>query len=72
MVANNIKVFRTASKLTQADFALRIGVTQETVSNWENSKTKPDIDQVLTMVDMGANIEYLLFGRGTPIMRMSA
>ena len=72
MVHENIKLFRVHSKLTQVEFAKRLGVSQVTISSWENSITTPDINHVLTMVEMGANINFLLHGVGSPLQRMSA
>jgi len=72
VVHENIKIFRIASKLTQSDFAQRIGVSQETICNWERGRTKPDIGHVLTMVEMGANIDYLLFSNGSPLQRIAS
>jgi len=72
VVSQNIKIFRVTLKLDQDEFAKRLGVTQPTISSWENGKTKPDVDHILTIVDMGANIYFILHGIGSPLMRMSA
>lgn len=58
--------------LNQDDFARRLGVTKQTISNWETDRTKPDMSQFLAMIDMGANIDFLLYGKGSPLQRMSA
>ena len=34
----NVKKLRTSLKISQADFAKLLGVTQKTVSNWEAGK----------------------------------
>jgi len=72
VVSQNIKTFRVVLKLDQDDFAKRLGVTQPTISSWETGKTKPDVGHILTMVEMGANIDFILHGIGSPLMRMSA
>ena len=72
MVHQNFKVIRIALGLNQEDFGKRIGVSKDTICNWERGKTKPDIGHVLTMVDIGANIDYLLYGIGSPLQRISA
>jgi DNA-binding XRE family transcriptional regulator len=72
LVHHNFKVIRIAFGLNQEDFGKRIGVSKDTICNWERGKTKPDIGHLLTIVDMGANINYLLHGNGSPLQRMSA
>lgn len=37
----NVKKLRTSLKISQADFAKLLGVTQKTVSNWEAGKVIP-------------------------------
>ena len=46
MLGNNIRIFRQKNKLTQLDLAKFLNVTQNTISNWENSVSKPTVDQV--------------------------
>jgi transcriptional regulator with XRE-family HTH domain len=40
-----IKRIRLASKLTQSEFALKIGYAPETISRWENGKKVPYFTQ---------------------------
>jgi len=72
VVSTNIKTFRVASRLDQSEFSKRLGVTQPTISSWENGKSEPTISQFLVMIEIGANIDYILFGRGSPLQRVSA
>jgi len=37
---------RKKSRMTQEEVADKLGVTRQTVSNWELGSTKPDIDQI--------------------------
>lgn len=41
MTPEEIKKFRRWLKMTQEDFARRLGVTQNSVSNWELGKVQP-------------------------------
>ena len=41
-IANDIIVYRQLNDLTQQEFARKIGVSRETVSNWEKGKTTPE------------------------------
>jgi transcriptional regulator with XRE-family HTH domain len=36
-----VRRVRTASKLTQAEFGLRLGFTYQTISNWERGSNVP-------------------------------
>ena len=40
-----IRRIRLASKLTQSEFALKIGYSPETISRWENGKRVPYFTQ---------------------------
>ncbi len=39
MTPTTLKHWRSKHKLTQVDFALKLGVSRETVSNWERGNT---------------------------------
>ena len=40
-IADRIRETRQNMKLTQEEFAAKLGVTFSTVNRWENSKSKP-------------------------------
>lgn len=44
-----IKRYRTALKLSQEELAEKVYVTRQTVSNWENEKSYPDIHSLLLL-----------------------
>lgn len=48
---------RKESKLTQEEFAKKFDVTRQTVSNWENEKSYPDL---LTLVKISDEFGYSL------------
>lgn len=48
---------RKESKLTQEEFAAKFDVTRQTVSNWENEKSYPDL---LTLVKISDEFGYSL------------
>ena len=48
-IASKIKVARLGKNLTQEQVAEFLGVTRQTISNWENGKTYPDIINVIKM-----------------------
>jgi transcriptional regulator with XRE-family HTH domain len=49
--------------LSQADFASKLGVTQQTYGNWENGNTEPKIDKIIEISqDFFVTVDWL-FGR---------
>lgn len=50
-LGNNIKKIRKEAKLSQEDFAEMFCVTRQTISNWENSKSYPDLETIIKISD---------------------
>ena len=50
-LGKNIIKIRKENKLTQDDFAKKYFVTRQTVSNWENSKSYPDLETLVKISD---------------------
>lgn len=46
---NQIKKYRTIMNFSQEDLAAKVFVTRQTVSNWENGKSYPDIHSLLLL-----------------------
>ena len=57
-----IKAARIEKKLTQEQVAELLGVSRQTISNWENEKSYPDIISVIKMSDC---YEHFLMHRHT-------
>lgn len=56
-----IKNARVKANLTQEQVAEALGVSRQTVSNWENEKTYPDIVSVIKMSDLyDISLDHLL------------
>lgn len=65
-----IKKQRAELGLTQEEVAKKLSVTRQTLSNWENEKSYPDLDQLLKLSDIyHFSIDSLL--RGDPELRKS-
>ena len=45
----NIKRLRLAKNLSQVDLAKALGVTKQSVSNWENNNIQPSIDMLIRL-----------------------
>lgn len=62
-IAAQIRKHRTESGLSQKDMADKIFVTRQTVSNWENSKSYPDIQSLLLLSQLfGVSVDQLIKG----------
>lgn len=56
-----IKNARVKANLTQEQVAEALGVSRQTISNWENEKTYPDIVSVIKMSDLyDISLDHLL------------
>lgn len=58
------RAIRAASKLTQAEFATRIGVPLETVRNWEQGKRSPrgPARALLRLIDSAPDLAFAVLG----------
>ena len=62
-IAVQIRKHRTESVLSQKDLADKIYVTRQTVSNWENGKSYPDIQSLLLLSQLfGVTVDQLIKG----------
>lgn len=56
-MAITLKALRINAGLDQKTAAAKIGVTPETLGNWENAKTFPDVKQITKIEDL-YNVTY--------------
>lgn len=62
-IGNKLKEARLSSGLTQEQVAEEIGVSRQSISNWENEKTYPDIINVIHLSDLyEVSLDVLLKG----------
>ena len=62
-IGNKMKTARAEAHMTQEQAAEALGVSRQTISNWENEKSYPDIISVLKMSDLyHVSLDYLLKG----------
>ena len=47
MLNEKIRELRIASGISQVELAKRLGVTKQSVSNWENDNIQPSIDMLI-------------------------
>lgn len=51
-IGKNIKLLRQRKNLTQEELADKLFVTRQTVSNYENGKTRPDVEMILRIAQV--------------------
>ena len=61
MFPNILKQLRKSRKLNQATLAEALGMSQATITSWENGKRIPDIEMLVKLADyFGVTTDYLL------------
>lgn len=63
-VGATIKKLRKSNSMTQEELADKLSVTHQAVSNWERSKTQPDIETLKKMSNIfNVSIEEIIYGK---------
>ena len=61
MLGTRIKELRKEFGLSQVELAMRMEVTKQTISNWENENIQPSIDMLVGLSNMfNVTTDYLL------------
>ncbi|MBE7092401.1 MAG: helix-turn-helix transcriptional regulator [Clostridiales bacterium] len=61
MFSSRIKELRISTGLNQVDFAKKLSVTKQSVSNWENGNIQPSIDMLVKIATIfSVSADYLL------------
>lgn len=72
-IGKNIKTLRMAKGMTQEDLAAALFVTRQTVSNYENGRSRPDLDMLLNIAQvLDADATAILYGPPQPPCRKPA
>ncbi len=62
-ISEKLKQARLNANMTQEAVAEHVGVSRQTISNWENGKSYPDISSVISLSDLyGLTLDALLKG----------
>ena len=70
-LCTQIKKYRTEAGMSQDEFADKIYVSRQTVSNWETGKNYPDINSLILMSEtFGVSVDTLLKGDAEVIKDM--
>ncbi len=58
----NINKLRTSAKMTQMEFAEKLGVSHQSVQKWESGQSQPELDKLVRMSnEFGVSVDCLLF-----------
>lgn len=61
MLNEKIKQLRTARNISQVELARKLGVSKQSVSNWENDNIQPSIDMLVKIAKcLSVSTDYLL------------
>ncbi|MDY3938847.1 MAG: helix-turn-helix transcriptional regulator [Spirochaetia bacterium] len=61
MLNEQIKKLRILNGMSQVDLAARLGISKQSVSNWENDNIQPSIDMLLKLARLfSVSTDYLL------------
>ena len=67
MLGQRINELRKARGWSQVDLAKRLGITKQTVSNWENDNILPSIEMLIRLSEtFGVSTDYILGLDDTP------
>ena len=69
-IGKNIKQLRIAQEMTQDQLAERLFVTRQTVSNYENGKSHPDVDMLIQIAQvLDTDVNALIYGPPVTVSR---
>ena len=72
-IGKNIRDLRNQAGLSQEQLAARLFVTRQTISNYENGRTRPDVEQILRLAEVfGTDANAVLYGPPVLPSRKSA
>lgn len=61
MLNERIKELRILNGMSQVDLAARLGISKQSVSNWENDNIQPSIEMLLKLARLfSVSTDYLL------------
>lgn len=61
MLNQQIRALRQARGISQVELAKRLGVTKQSVSNWENDNIQPSVEMVVKLAGIfSVSTDYLL------------
>ncbi len=72
-IGKNIKLIRQSKEMTQEALADALYVTRQTVSNYENGRSRPDLDMLLKIAEiLETDINTIIYGPPVPESKKQA
>lgn len=72
-IGKNIKAIRQSKEMTQEILADALYVTRQTVSNYENGRSKPDLDMLLKIAEvLETDVNTIIYGPPIPQSKKNA
>ena len=72
-IGKNIKAIRQTKGMTQNDLANALYVTRQTVSNYENGRSQPDLDMLLKIAEiLETDVNAVIYGPPIPQSKKTA
>ena len=72
LLNEKIKELRVSHGFNQVEFAKKIGVTKQCVSNWENDNVLPSIEMLVKIADLfNVSTDYLLGRKNEMLLNVS-
>lgn len=66
-IGKNLKLLRQAKNMTQEELADALFVTRQTVSNYENGRSRPDVDMLIKIAQiLQTDVNTLIYGPAMP------
>lgn len=66
-IGKNIKYIRQQKGMTQDDLAEALFVSRQTISNYENGRSRPDVDMIIKIAEVfGTDANAVLYGPPVP------
>ena len=61
MFSENLRKLRLARNISQVELAKALGVSKQSVSNWENDNIQPSVDMLIRLAnEFGVTTDFLL------------
>ena len=67
MFSERMKELREANRMEQTTLAAKLGVSKQSVSNWENNNILPSIEMLLKICDVFSVSSDYLLGRSNEV-----
>ena len=72
MLSQRIRELRKLRLMSQVELADKLGVTKQSISNWENDNIQPSIDMLVKIADyFGVSTDYLLGKDSSEVLDVS-